>query len=94
MTDARPAPRPPVSGRGPEDVDSWPIPPGNKHNVIGVARSMDTDQTPLTQENALSPTNNVDNFAPVETGSMPRRGGERPFWQQTGGGRTRNLTRA
>lgn len=95
MTDTRPAPKPPVAGRQPDDTDSWPIPPTARGGaVIGGAQSTnDTDQTPLTQDNALSPTNNIDNFSPVETGSLPRRGGERPFWQQTGGGRTRNLTR-
>ncbi|KAJ6780351.1 hypothetical protein PWT90_06546 [Aphanocladium album] len=95
MTDTRPAPKPPGSGRQYDDTESWPIPPATKGGIIGgVQIATDTDQTPLTHENALSPTNNINNFAPVNTGSVPRRGGERPFWQQTGGGRTRNLTRS
>ncbi|TQW00797.1 hypothetical protein V2A60_001838 [Cordyceps javanica] len=95
MTDTRPAPKPPGPRHQHEDLDSWPIPPAVKGGIIGGANTAtDTDQTPLTQESALAPTNNIEYFHPVDTGSMPRRGGERPFWQQTGGGRTRNLTRS
>lgn len=94
MTDTRPAPKPPGSGRQYDDTESWPIPPATRGGIIGGAQTtMDTDRTPLTHDSAMSPTNNIDNFAPVDNGSIPRRGGERPFWQQTGGGRTRNLTR-
>ncbi|OAA60799.1 hypothetical protein ISF_05838 [Cordyceps fumosorosea ARSEF 2679] len=96
MTDTRPAPKPPgPTSQSEEEIESWPIPPGTKGGVIGGANGvMETDKTPLTQHNALAPINNIDNFSPVDTGSVPRRGGERPFWQQTGGGRTRNLTRS
>lgn len=99
MTDTRPAPQPP----GPrnhhhedtEDSESWPIPPAIKGGIIGVANTTtETDQTPLTQESDLDPTNNIVEISSVDTGSVPRRGGERPFWQQTGGGRSRNLTRS
>ncbi|OAQ99383.1 hypothetical protein LLEC1_05174 [Akanthomyces lecanii] len=94
MTDTRPAPRPPGPGHR-EDTESWPIPPTSKGGIIGGANTVtDTDRTPLTHDSALAPTNNIENFSPVDTGSMPRRGGERPFWQQTGGGRNRNLTRS
>lgn len=98
MIDARPAPKPPAPApaplRQPEDTDSWPIPPASRGGAVGGGNNTtDTDRTPLTQDNALSPSS-TDNFSPVDTGSMPRRGGERPFWQQTGGGRTRNLTRS
>lgn len=95
MTDTRPAPKPPGSEPQHQDAESWPIPPTAKGGIIGGAKTdMDTDQTPLTHKSPLAPTNNIDNFSPVDTGSMPRRGGERPFWQQTGGGRTRNFARS
>ncbi|KAM3527403.1 hypothetical protein NHJ13051_002941 [Beauveria bassiana] len=95
LTDTRPAPKPPGSEPQHQDAESWPIPPTAKGGIIGGAKTdTDTDQTPLTHKSPLAPTNNIENFSPVDTGSMPRRGGERPFWQQTGGGRTRNFARS